>query len=98
MKNCLNQGFSFVIGFLVYPSFESPMVAKTGMVPLPKPNEVSLGGHAITIVGYDDSKNSFYARNSWGLNWGLKGYFYIPYSYLSNPNLASDAWTIMVME
>lgn len=98
MKNCLASGFPFVIGFLVFSSFESTEVAKTGMVSLPKPNETVLGGHAILICGYDDSKKAFLARNSWGPNWGQKGYFYMPYEYLSNPKLASDAWTIRVME
>lgn len=98
MKNCLASGFPFVIGILVYSSFESQQVAKTGIVPLPGPKETCLGGHAICIVGYDDTKNSFYARNSWGSSWGLKGYFFIPYTYLSNSKLASDAWTIQLME
>jgi C1A family cysteine protease len=98
MKNCLNQGFPFVIGFLVFPSFESAIVAKTGMVPYPNANEKPLGGHAILVVGFDDSKACFYCRNSWGSNWGIKGYFFIPYNYFSNPKYASDAWTIKLME
>lgn len=98
MKNCLNQGFPFVIGFLVFPSFESIIVAKTGMVPYPGPNEKPLGGHAICVMGYDESKKRFYCRNSWGPKWGINGNFWMPYTYLSNINLASDAWTIKLME
>jgi uncharacterized repeat protein (TIGR01451 family) len=54
--------------------------------------------HAICIVGWDDnySKNNFLngapgngafiIRNSWGSNWGDKGYFYVSYydKYLAN--------------
>ena len=97
MKTCLSSGFPFVIGIAVYESFETRQVAATGMVPMPKPKEQCLGGHAVCVVGYDDSKQSFVVRNSWGTNWGIKGYFYIPYTYLTNMNLASDAWTITLM-
>ena len=94
MKTALSQGLPFVFGFTVYSSFESTSVTKTGIVPMPKKNESVLGGHAVTAVGYDDSKQWFIVRNSWGTAWGDKGYFYLPYAYISNPNLASDFWVI----
>ncbi len=94
MKTCLADGYPFVFGFTVYESFESPEVATTGIVSMPDPSEKVLGGHAVLAIGYDDSTSRFLVRNSWGIDWGLKGYFTIPYDYLSNPNLASDFWTI----
>ncbi len=36
-------------------------------------------GHAVLVVGYDDTENSFKAKNSWGSNWGENGYFRIAY-------------------
>jgi C1A family cysteine protease len=45
-------------------------------------------------VGYDDSKQQFIIRKSWGTSWGKKGYFRMPYAYLTDPNLADDFWTI----
>jgi C1A family cysteine protease len=45
-------------------------------------------------VGYDDSKRTFVVRNSWGKKWGKKGYFTMPYSYLTSSKLASDFWTV----
>ena len=39
MRSCLADGFAFVFGFTVYDSFESQAVAKTGVVPMPAPNE-----------------------------------------------------------
>jgi C1A family cysteine protease len=96
MKDCLASGYPFVFGFTVYQSFETPQVASTGVVPMPTPKEQTIGGHAVVAVGYDDASSRFICRNSWGLGWGINGtgYFYMPYAYLSNPNLASDFWTI----
>ena len=49
-------------------------------------------------VGYDDAAKRFIVRNSWGAQWGLKGYFTMPYDYLLNGNLSDDFWTIRLVE
>jgi hypothetical protein len=46
LKGCLAEGYPFVFGFTVYQSFETPQVARTGMVPLPSLGESTVGGHA----------------------------------------------------
>ncbi len=97
LKGCLASGYPFVFGFTVYESFESATVAKTGHAPLPAAGEQSVGGHAVVGVGYDDRRQWFIVRNSWGAAWGLKGYFTLPYAYVTNPNLAADFWTIRVV-
>ncbi len=95
MKACLADGYPFVFGFTVYSAFEGAEVAKTGILKMPntKKEEV-VGGHAVLCVGYDDKKKSVLVRNSWGTSWGLKGYFWMPYAYISDSKLASDMWTI----
>ena len=98
MKGCLADGYPFVLGFTVYESFESQQVADTGIVPLPKKNDQPVGGHAVMCVGYDDSQKKFIVRNSWGDSWGCRGYFFIPYTYLTNTSLVSDLWTIRMVE
>ena len=98
MKRCLAEGYPFVFGFTVYESFESPAVAKSGRLDLPKPNEKSMGGHAIMAVGYDDATKRLLIRNSWGTDWGLAGYFTMPYDYAADRNLADDFWTIRAFE
>jgi len=98
LKGTLAAGFPFVFGFAVYESFESEAVAKSGIVPMPSPTERSLGGHAVMAVGYDDSKQVFRVENSWGPGWGQKGFFTIPYAYLGSAELASDFWTIRLVE
>ena len=98
LKGCLASGFPFIYGFAVYESFESRDVAKTGHVPMPKAKEALLGGHAVVAVGYDESKQWFIVRNSWGKGWGMDGYFTMPYPYLLQGSLASDFWTIRSVE
>lgn len=98
MKGCLASGFPFVFGFTVYESFESAAVAKSGSVDLPAQGEQVLGGHAVLAVGYDDSKQRFTVMNSWGTDWGMKGFFTIPYAYLTDDNLAADFWTVRIVE
>jgi C1A family cysteine protease len=94
LKQCLIEGFPFIFGFNVYSSFETQEVAETGIMPIPKEGEELLGGHAVCAVGFDDNKQVFIVRNSWGDNWGDKGYFYMPYSFITNTSQCSDFWTV----
>ena len=97
MQACLAAGYPFVFGFTVYASFESDLVAATGVVPMPATGEAMLGGHAVLAVGYDQAAQRFLVRNSWGATWGQQGYFTIPFDYLADPQLASDFWTIRLI-
>lgn len=98
MKGCLASGYPFVFGFSVYESFQNQEVAKTGVVPMPAPSEQLLGGHAVLAVGYDDELRRFIVRNSWGKDWGVEGYFTMPYAYFLDDNLSDDFWTIRLVE
>jgi len=98
LKSCLAAGYPFVYGFSVYESFESDEVARTGIVPLPQTTEQLLGGHAVLCVGYNDATQRFIVMNSWGTGWGEKGFFEIPYNYLTNTNLADDFWTLRLVK
>ena len=98
MKACLCTNIPIVVGISVYESFESAEVSKTGIVPMPSQDERLLGGHAVLVVGYDDSKQSFIMRNSWGTSWGQNGYFTIPYTYLLDADLAQDFWAITLIK
>lgn len=94
MKQALVSGYPIIIGIQVYDSFESDIVAKTGIVPMPRATEKNLGGHAVSVISYNDVTQTFTCQNSWGVDgWGLPdspGYFTIPYSYLLDPSLSGD--------
>lgn len=103
LKQALIAGFPVVFGFNVYDDFESDTMAQNGLLPMPGSGATSIGGHAVVIVGYDDTQvingvtGAFIVRNSWGPNWGLAGYFYMPYAYATNPDLANDFWTLTLV-
>jgi len=97
VKTALAQGYPVVAGFTVYESFEGNANNTTGMMPYPNTaTEQVLGGHAVAIVGYNDNLNGgrFICRNSWGTNWGDRGYFYMPYDVIRNTSMSSDFWII----
>jgi C1A family cysteine protease len=97
MKGCLASGYPFIFGFTVYESFEGDAVRSSGHATMPAWGERPIGGHAVMAVGYDDARQWFLVRNSWGSGWGIKGYFTLPYSYLIQPGLSKDFWTIRLV-
>lgn len=97
LKGILAAGHPIVVGILVYSSMESQVTDTTGVVPIPSAAEIQgqpLGGHAIVLVGYDDSKQQFAFRNSWGTHWGDKGYGYLPYQYVLDASLCQEGWLL----
>lgn len=94
LKSCLAEGFPFVFAFLVHESFESEEVRRSGVMPLPEHRESRITMHAVMAVGYDDHRKHVLVRNSWGPSWGHDGYFWMPYEYISRPEVTADFWTI----
>lgn len=94
-EHALAAGFPIVMGITVFESFESDAVAANGLVPMPDAqHEECMGGHAVLAVGYDRIKRLVKVRNSWGPDWGDRGYFYLPYEFMFDSGLVSDAWTV----
>lgn len=104
MKQLLNNGYVLTYGTYIdswqYTTIKADPAAATnplaGQAVLLYMNGSS-GGHAMTVVGYDDTawtdinSNSvvdngelgvFKVANSWGTNWKNKGYIYVPYDAL----------------
>jgi C1A family cysteine protease len=93
LLDCLAQGYPIVFGASIFQSFQE-YDGSVDLVSLPRPHDAPLGGHAMTIVGYDMAKRAFLVRNSWGEDWGQKGYCWFPFKYLTNTHLADDFWTV----
>lgn len=81
-----------LVGFTVYESFMSEEVAQTGIVPVPRPGEQQQGGHEVLCLGYDLPKQLALMQNSWGNDWGQRGYFWMPFSVISAPD--TDLWMV----
>lgn len=79
-----------IFGIMLYSNF--PGIGSDGIVPMPAGS--LYGGHCMLIVGYYQDTRYFICRNSWGRNWGDRGYCYIPYDYILNPTLCFDFYTV----
>ena len=90
--NSVAAGLPCMFGFTVYSSF--PMNGQGALIPMPKQGDTVLGGHAVIVVGYDDTQRLLTIRNSWGARWGAAGYGYMPYDYVLN-GLADDFWNVV---
>ncbi|MCB1191649.1 MAG: hypothetical protein KDK90_14490 [Leptospiraceae bacterium] len=88
IKYQLSKGNPLVVGILVYENF---LQAKgNGVYGLGEGK--LLGGQAVVVVGYDDSKKAFKVVNSWGVDWGENGFGYIDYRWFFM--VCREAWVI----
>jgi C1A family cysteine protease len=88
-KKYLSDKTVIIAGMTVY---ESLYHSKNGVYATPKLNDKLQGGVGTCLVGYDDKKELFKFRISWGAGWGNNGYGYILYSDISK--LITDAYVI----
>ena len=95
LKTALSNGYPITFGFDVYQNFEEFNASQETM---PFPEGKLLGGHAVLAVGYSDERQCFLIRNSWGAQWGINGYFMMPYDFIVSEHCA-DFWVLeKVME
>ncbi len=108
IKTYLAAGLPAMFGFTVFGSIWD--ANDTGEIPYPSPKDSVEGGHAVVAVGFDDqikiegrgpdakkTKGALLIRNSWGTNWGDKGYGWLPYDYVADW-MAIDWWSLLKNE
>jgi C1A family cysteine protease len=106
IKTNLAADLPSMFGFTVHDSIRQAE-KNEGKVPFPCRGDRVVGGHAVVAVGYDDglviqntrpgaepTKGALLIRNSWGTNWGSKGYGWLPYDYVLK-GLAIDWWSVL---
>jgi C1A family cysteine protease len=89
IKTVIASGYPVICGITCY---ENIYQSKGGVIPIGKGNII--GGHAILLVGYNDVTRRFKFKNSWGVDWGDKGYGYLPYTYKD----MFDMWVVYSQE
>lgn len=88
LKSSLANNGPTVIGIACFREIFT--VGSNGYIPYPNnPNEI-YGGHAICAVGYNDATQCVKFKNSWGMEWGNKGYGLLPYQYIND--FMWDSW------
>ncbi|WP_026886920.1 C1 family peptidase [Clostridium beijerinckii] len=90
IKAQIADGNPVVIGISVYPDFDN----------LNSDNPIydqiygeNRGGHAVCVVGYDDSKKAVKIINSWGKDWGINGYGWISYDLIRSQKMEAYVMT-----
>lgn len=111
LRRYASSNLPIMFGFSVYDNSwkQANSSGSEGAFPFPSKTDKMVGGHAICIAGFDDTKvvtnkqdgartiGAFKIRNSWGDKWGVKGYGWIPYKYVES-QLAMDFWLLTSME
>jgi C1A family cysteine protease len=92
-----------MIGVKVYKGMVSDECKRTGIVPDPSCFDTFkvLGGHALCAVGFNDNSPYFKdghikCKNSWGVDFGDKGYIYLSYKNISSNMI--DAFSCIDIE
>jgi hypothetical protein len=80
-KNCICNHLLFSFDCPLYSNF--PFDKNSSFIyDTPNANDTLIAIHTVTCIGYDNKTQLLFMRNSWGIEWGLKGNFYITYNFI----------------
>ncbi|UJR17890.1 hypothetical protein I4U23_004789 [Adineta vaga] len=98
---CLQNGVPVPIDIILDDDTSNNIIMNNGYLVIRQLNDQSINRrafHTVVIVGYDRQTRHFIVRNSWGSNWGDRGYFYMPYDFIYSRlrvNYKYALWTIV---
>jgi hypothetical protein len=95
----LAQGLPVVFGS-TFPQRCFEEAGRTGVMPIASPDEIYQvrSGHAMLVVGYDKNEQMFIVRNSWGQDWGDRGYCKIPFTLMDMAGRPDSFWIVGDLE
>lgn len=95
-KYVLATGLPIIFGMGVPDQLMMVNAKESGEMKPPEDGrwESPTGAHAMLIVGYDDYKNAWLVRNSWGAGWGQDGHMWVDYAVMDHYALPSGYWTV----
>ena len=91
IKYILEKEIPIIFGMSIYANFN---VINNNILDIPDKTDKYIGGYCGLCVGFIQEKKLFIVRASFGVEWGDKGYFYMPYDYVLNKGLCSDFWIV----
>lgn len=91
VKSQVQAGYPVMVGMLIDKGFYALQTGAWEQF-----NGSPRSGHAVVVVGYDDAKKAFKVMNSWGPQWGEKGFGWVSYRHFRRAAreayVAKDAW------
>jgi len=92
MKASLKKEIPIFVDINFAPGAYGREPALTGHIGKPPITEVEYCDHTVLLVGYDDDTDELIFQNSWGKDWGEKGYGRFSYEYITR-GLFKNAYT-----
>ncbi len=99
-KSAVAAGLPIVFGTSLPGEMLQVEGALTGMIKRPEGGwpPIPNSGHAMVIVGYDDGRNAWLVRNSWGPGFGEGGHVWIDYDVMTHYSHPHGFWTVGAIE
>jgi C1A family cysteine protease len=72
IKTCLANQIPAIVGIKIHNGSRNEARINGGYLSIPDPEDVEIAytvTHAVLLVGYDDKRQHFIVRNSWGSQW-----------------------------